>query len=643
MCKKDFPLKIASVKIGGEYYPIGAKGLTVGNIKISVEFENKAEDLYSWVINVLNDSEENSPRITELMGMDLDLAVTDEVKFNTLRGDDCTIYSFYPESFELNDGTSIDRAPLGARSSNTTAFPYFDIVDSKGEGLVCGIGWSGQWKLSVTRNADSVNIKTGFQDCDFYLLPGEKVRSVRVLVYIGKGGENTLRHNFVKLHREFYSPINPKDKNAFFPVSAHCFDRYYWGNLPQINETVFFETEGAQLAIIENAAKCEYVNSFWLDACWFEGAFRTGVGNYKYAKGFKNGLKALGDLSHKNNMKFILWFEPVRAMEGTEIFEKFKDNNKKIIKLDNAQRRLVNLGESDVWQYQFENISKVIEEGGVDIYRQDFNIDPYTYLSSIEEEGRKGITQIRFVEGLYKLWDSILAKFPSIMIDNCASGGRLIDVETCMRAIPLWQSDMSCRPSPLATQNENLSLSRYLPYHFGSSFDYTAYFMRSAVTTGVACAFGFLSGIIDSQAEKNSMEAISNEAFKASEVVNFGVSDVETIKKSMKEALSLREYWLGDFTAITPPSDSKEDIVAYALKIREENKSVALVFRREDAPDNFILNLPDIDIDKEYKLTFSDEDFVREEAKIKGAELTKGLKVKFTKAPASLLLFYNEI
>ena len=641
MCKKDFPQKIASVKIGGEYYPIGAKGLTVGNIKISVCFENKAEDLYSWVINVLNDSEENSPRITELMGMDLDLAVTDEVKFNTLRGDDCTIYSFYPETFELNDGTSVERAPFGARPSNTSAFPYFDIVDSKGEGLVCGIGWSGQWKLSVTRNADSVNMKAGFQDCDFYLLPHEKVRSVRALVYIGKGGVNKLRQNFVKLHREFYSFAEP-DK-AFFPVSASCFDRYYWGNLPQINETVFFETEGAQLAIIENAAKCEYVNSFWLDACWFDGAFRTGVGNYKYAEGFKNGLKSISDLAHKNDMKFILWFEPARAMPGTDVYEKFKDDKRKIISLPNAQRRLVNLGDEEVLNYQLENISKIIKDNGVDIYRQDFNIDPYSYLRSIEEEDRVGIAQIRFTEGIYKLWDGLKERFPGLFIDNCASGGRLIDVETNMRAIPLWQSDMSCRPSPLATQNENICLSRYIPYHQGGTFDYTAYFMRSAMTTGFACAFGFLSGIIDSQAEKNSMEAISNEAFKASEVVNFGVSDVETIKKSMKEALSLREYWLGDFTAITPPSDSKEDIVAYALKIREENKSVALVFRREDAPDNFILNLPDIDIDKEYKLTFSDEDFVREEAKIKGAELTKGLKVKFTKAPASLLLFYNEI
>ena len=30
--------------------------------------------------------------------------------------------------------------------------------------------------------------------------------------------------------------------------------------------------------IIQNAAKCKYINAFWVDACWFDGAFRTGVG-----------------------------------------------------------------------------------------------------------------------------------------------------------------------------------------------------------------------------------------------------------------------------------------------------------------------------------------------------------------------------
>ena len=82
--------KIASIKIDGKYYPIGVNGLTAGGIKVNVNLENKTQNFYSWVLNLENNSDENSPRITEFMGMDLDLSVTNEAKFNTLRGDDAS-------------------------------------------------------------------------------------------------------------------------------------------------------------------------------------------------------------------------------------------------------------------------------------------------------------------------------------------------------------------------------------------------------------------------------------------------------------------------------------------------------------------------------------------------------------------------
>jgi len=37
---------------------------------------------------------------------------------------------------------------------------------------------------------------------------------------------------------------------------------------------------------------------------------------------------------------------------------------------------------------------------------------------------RQGMTEIRYVEGLYEMWDELRAKHPGLLIDNCASGGR---------------------------------------------------------------------------------------------------------------------------------------------------------------------------------------------------------------------------
>lgn len=631
---------IASVNIDGKYIPI-SKGITkVGNIAIYLVLENKADNLYSWVVYLENNSDEKSPRIRELLGLDTVIKVKGETKFNTLRGDDNTIYSFFPESYDVIDGETITRSPLNGRPSDTTAFPYFDMEDTNGDGLVCGIGWTGQWKLDVTRKGDEVRLCAGFQDCDFCLEGHEKVRSVRILIYLSKGGEDKLRHQFVRLHRKYYSPVPSFNEDTYFPVSSQCFDRYYWGNTPKDDEAIYFETEDAQINIIDNAVEYRHINTFWIDACWFDGAFRTGVGNYRYAKGFPDKLKNIVEKAHGNGMRFVLWFEPVRAMEGTDVYNRFVNDNKKLIKMDKGGA-LVNLGDPDVWKYQFEHISKIIEENGVDIYRQDFNTDTYKWLKSIETEDRIGMAQIRFTEGIYKLWDALLERFPRLWIDNCASGGRLLDVETSMRAIPLWRSDMACRPSPAAGQNQIIGLSRYLPYHQGATFDYSPYFLRSATTTGVACEFGFLSEIINPEAEQKSMQAVSRKSDMITEVRNFGNIGVEFAAKSLEEALSLREYWNGDFTALTPPSDSRKAIIAYTLRLADEDRGIILVYRREEAPSTFVVKLPDVNCHKNYELTFSDEELSHTTKIVTGKELSDGISVSIDKVPGSLLVFYK--
>ena len=196
------PQSIASVNVGGTHVPLSKGMTTLGSLKFDLVLEHKAKNLYSWVVYLENDSDQPSPRIREFLGLDMLLPVRGAVRLNTLRGDDCTIYSFYPEEFTLAEGETVTRSPTGARSSSVTAFPYFDIADEKGNGIVCGIGWSGQWRLQASRTGDEVRLTAGFEDCDFYLEPHEKVRSVRILLYTGTGGADKLRHRFVRLHRK---------------------------------------------------------------------------------------------------------------------------------------------------------------------------------------------------------------------------------------------------------------------------------------------------------------------------------------------------------------------------------------------------------------------------------------------------------
>ena len=74
-------------------------------------------------------------------------------------------------------------------------------------------------------------------------------------------------------------------------------------------------------------------------------------------------------------------------------------------------------------------IGDFLEENGIDYYRQDFNIEPEGFWAANDEPGRQGICEIRYIEGLYSFWEYLLNRFPGLLVDNCASGGRRIDLE----------------------------------------------------------------------------------------------------------------------------------------------------------------------------------------------------------------------
>ncbi len=72
------------------------------------------------------------------------------------------------------------------------------------------------------------------------------------------------------------------------------------------------------------------------------------------------------------------------------------------------------------------------------------------------------MTEIRYIEGLYTFWDELRLRHPNLIIDNCASGGRRIDLETVSRSVALWRSDYRYF-EPNGQQCHTYGLSFYLP------------------------------------------------------------------------------------------------------------------------------------------------------------------------------------
>ncbi len=154
---------------------------------------------------------------------------------------------------------------------------------------------------------------------------------------------------------------------------------------------------------------------------------------------FPHGLGPVADAIHAAGMKFLVWFERERVSKGSRIA---LEHPEWVIGPIIPYGGLMNWGVPEAADWLTDLISDQIDKSRIDIFRADYNMESLDYWQRNDPPDRQGMTEIRFVEGMYRIWDELRAGHPGLWIDNCASGGRLIDLETTMRAIPLWESDL---------------------------------------------------------------------------------------------------------------------------------------------------------------------------------------------------------
>ncbi len=564
------------------------------------------------VLRLKNTGTANSGRITAVKTLDLKIATTQKPRYHSLRGDSKGEESFMPIDFTLTE--SFHEEPNGGRSSCTTGFPYFDLsYDGKTD--VFAIGWTGQWSKDIFPTDSGFCVQVGLCDSDFYLLPGEEVRFPSVLIVHGTDAASA-RRAFRRVLREEFSPKKRFGTDPQLPMAVQCFDRYFFSPGSNLPTDASWATEEGQIRTIDAAKKIGNIDTVWIDAAWFTKGYAGGVGNYSCDPRFPNGLRPVSDYAHKNGMRFLVWFEMERADMGTEWHE-IEPN---LLKLNETfPHTLVNLGDDGARQRMEENLIRIIKEYDIDIYRQDFNVESLVFWRTNDTEGRKGITEMKYVDGMYKLWDRLMDTFPNLLIDNCASGGRRLDLETCMRSVTLWRSDTGCHPesdefrNSVWNHNQILGLSEYLPYHACAIWESDAYIVRSTATQGFACNYD-----------------IFNPDF-----------DFDHAGKSVAEVQRLKHYWNGDFYPLSEATLDETVWSAYQLAL--EHSGAVYVFRRAESAQNtmtFALNA--INPEKQYRLTFTDENYHSWEETRCGQELLSGLQICIDNPRNSMVITYEE-
>ena len=590
-----------------------------GSLQVSCDVKiYRPQQAVMWVLRFKNAGREKSKTIANVRTTDLLLHnnVVAPFTLHYTRGSNAGPDDFAPYQRVLDGTDELVLRPEGGRSSQLN-FPFFNIDTGSGYGMIAAIGWTGTWKANFKPEGEGrLQFATGIDRLNTWLNVGESVRSSSVCLMFWQGkdfidGQNQWRQ-FV------LSCLTPRidGKSYRYPITTS----FNYGDPYPCNEYSCLDEDYA-LALIERYKQFNLVPKvFWLDAGWYTESARVKEGKNWYntvgnwvvdSDRFPNGLKPISDAIHAIGSEFLVWFEPERIFKGSR-WSKELPKEWLMDAGEGTESYLFNLADTAAVSWLSHYINKFMDDNGIDHYRQDYNIEPVGFWYHNDPEGREGITENHYVEGLYTYWDNILRHHPRGFIDNCAGGGRRLDLETLQRSAPLWRTDYRYG-EPVGYQTHTFGLALWLPQTGTGLMQTDKFTTRSSMGSTVIYSWKI------TEPENNLLE----------------------MRKLMDEIDELRPYYFEDYYPLTSTQHILGDSVwlAYQLNRRSANDGIVVAFRRATAPDSTcMVRLRGLDAKRTYTLTDRDS---RRSFTHTGAELARGLQLVLPEKRSSLVLMYT--
>jgi len=567
-----------------------------------------------WISTLVNNSPKSSAKVTEVRSLAASWQTQGPVDFYGNNGAQSALEDFIDRT-EL-DIDVIELMPLGGRSSDGI-LPFFALTD-RHDSLAVGIGWTGRWCATLRHADGALEVEIGLPQVGFVLRPWESVRLPSILLARTPGANADQARRVVRSH--LTNHVVPRTSDGKSPnFTAH-------GTMYEFLMVSPVASEKAELAALERAAAMGF-ETYWVDAVWFGNTttWHDEVGNWNVRHSdFPRGLRPISDRAHELGMKFLFWMEPERAKPHSEWARAHPDLFLTFANEENPdwwKRGLyLNLGDPRAVDLTFTKISSLITEFNADIYRQDFNTTPLAAWYAEDAPDRVGITEIRHIEGLYTLWDRLLAAHPGLMIDNCASGGRRIDLETLRRSVPLWRSDTGLEKPhvhkiDIVNQTQCWGLGKWIPEHSGPIKTLDAYAVRSALSAGFM-AYSTLPMDKDSPEYANALAAVA-------------------------ENKRLRPLIGEERIGLIRPDLEKEAWAAYQHHRHTDASGIIVALRGPGAEtDSVTLHPEHIDSNATYQVTRWDDYHAAPTTKITGAAL-KEMTITISQTRSSVLIEYQ--
>ena len=570
------------------------------------------ESAYEYVVYITNDGQENTAIFSDL-AFEMEF-VGDKPLISGIKGDAGGVnYTPYEHDLEKRARYS-DRSTSGRPSHGT--FPYYNLSYGNG-GTFIAIGWPGTWYATYTykKSAQTTTLSAGQEKVATYIAPGETLRTPLM--------------GFVE-----YENLTPDEQtNAWRHYYIHDVMRKIDGELTPTyrgigNMSAGMTTKKELLMLKAYRANGVTPDVIWMDAGWYTGAngesvpwTSTGSLEIDYNR-FPDGLSDIGSYAKNTDAMYLLWFEPENMRLDKNAFLAGQPDFKEEWLLGKPggflDGLLMDLGNPECREWIFNRICKVIDQSGATGYRQDFNNDPAPAWAEndAKTEGRTGMTENQYVQGYLALWDALIDKY-GLFIDSCASGGGRNDLESMKRGVPLHYTDWFDGNNEDYDMKGKMTqaLFAWFPYFKNESYQISLYKLR--MNYAPFCLLKLPSAL-----NKDNDWALMRQAY----------AEYDTI----------RDYFYGDFYALTEWTSNSNRWDARMFFVPEEGEGYAFIACQQNASSKTnTVKLKGLDPDKQY--TLKDFDGLVDLTADGKTLMEQGITVTVPEQPYAVIVLIKEV
>lgn len=360
---------------------------------------------------------------------------------------------------------------------------------SEQQGEVWGFhfGWSGNHRIRSDVKTDGrrfMQAEPLLYAGEIILQQDESFSTPWLYATYSETGLNGMSHSFQQFIRQQILSF-PEVKAR--PVHLNTWEGIYFDHDPHY--IMQMATEAAALG----------VERFIIDDGWFKGRHNdlAALGDwYLDQDKYPDGLEPVVEHVKQLGMEFGIWVEPEMVNPDSDLYRAHPDW---LLAVDGYQQPtgrfqyVLDLQNPAVFEYLLERMDSLLSTYDISYVKWDMNRE-------VVQPGHLGqAAQHKQVIEVYRLFDLLGERHPTVEFESCASGGGRIDFEVLKRTHRFWTSDNN---DALERQQIQRGMSYFFPpevmgAHIGGSTCHCTRRKHSISFRGLTALFGHMGVELD--------------------------------------------------------------------------------------------------------------------------------------------------